>query len=561
MKTLALVGAFCLILAGRLAAETTSWPIYAETDDLATSTTERWIVWPFLHARENSEESLRALHPLYSRHRDKATSETYTSVLWPFLRSRYRPETPSATQRTSLSIEPILYSTTGREKISGEPFYYQYLLPFFFRGGQGGTSSGATDRKYTVFFPFIWYANDAKVVIPTFPKSRPQSFQAFWPFVGAFRGYWNRDLIEFIAWPFYVHSVDSSGIDQFEKTSVVWPFLSKYSGDPAAQNEGAGGGGIGGWGFWPFYHRVEKEGEFFRASFLWPLGHRRTGRISEKNLNEQDVTLFLPFYGKVRRPNFDYDMVFPVYGKLSMKGREVRGYGLGFYNEDDNYRTGVREHRLAWFIGRWTSDIEKRPEVAQERADPMRGGGVFPFYLDYENDSGTKTRKTIVWPFYTHKYTKYIDGEEWDRTYLAPFYTNRVRTTPDGLTTRKKFVFPFFRSTKQTDGTVKRNWLHLFPYTDSPPMDRHWAPLWTVYDRYEDPSTGAEGLDVAGGLYQNETDGAGTWRKKLEMLVFSTEKKDAPDQPREVHTQLFWGLAGYHKVGEKEQTELLWMKF
>src|SRR5690606_36445943 len=231
---------------------------------------------------------------------------------------------------------------------------------------------------------------------------------------------------------------------------------------------------------WPLWSHVARENEFRRGYFLWPLGHYRkelTPEPGDKELDE--MFLFLPFYGRVRDEKMDYDLVFPFCGRLDMEGRRVRGYALALYNENDNLRKGIREHRLLWFLIRWTSDIPREvgEEVAgEEPPDPMRGGGVFPIYLKRENES--KLRETIAWPIYSRRVDEYEDYVL-RRNYLLPFYGRRVTDFADGRESESGFLFPFYRWDETEEEKVYKSAPSLFPYSHSEPLDRNWAPVWS----------------------------------------------------------------------------------
>ncbi|MCB2156439.1 hypothetical protein KQI84_16310 [bacterium] len=539
-----LLGFALLILCGlHQSVRGEAFPIFSQADDMATTPgIETWAPWPFGHRISSSTESMTAFHPIFSYYKNKLNESREFHLLWPLVDWSYEKEAWGEKDRRRLTVLPLWYSASG--VADSGPYWLRYLFPLYFEGEQAERGG-----KYFIVFPFLWYARNAKLTVPLFPH-RPQNFTAVWPLAGDFRGYYNSDRTRFLLWPLFVESWDHEGDDPFKIYSLIWPFFSLYQSDNDA---------VHGFRVWPLFSRVKHEGEFTRAYWLWPLGHYRKGRISQKNDGQEEVLLFLPFYGKVRRPTYSYDMIFPFYGKLDMKGRKTRGYALALYNENDNLRTGIREHRLLWFLIRWTTNIPRDLSLTQgQEREGMEGGGFFPFYV-HRYMTG-KDQKTILWPFFSTNYDRYKDYE-FDRTYLMPLYSNQVKRYNDGNTEQRKYVFPFFRKWRMENGDEYRSVLHLWFYSKWDGIDRNWAPLWTVWEKRANTETGEARTHVVGHLYTYDKNWLGVERSAYNLLVFSTEKYTGPHRPEEHHTRFFWGLVGHHQLGEKKQWEFFGKRF
>lgn len=519
-----------------------AFPLFSQSHDLGTTpSVETWAPWPFGHRIDSTSESMTALHPVFSYYKNKVDESREFHLLWPLLAWSYRAEAWGETDRHRLGILPLWFSASG-VRDSG-PYWYRYLFPLYFEGEQAEAGG-----RYFILFPFLWYARNAQLAVPLFPR-RTQNFTAVWPLAGDFRGYFNRDRFRFLLWPLFVESWDRQGDDAFKVYSFIWPIFGLYQSDNDR---------IHGFRVWPLFSRVVREDEFTRAYWLWPLGHFRKGRISQTDDRQEDVLLFLPFYGKVRRPTYDYDMIFPFYGKLDMKGRKTRGYALAIYNEDDNLRTGIRNHRILWFLVSWTSEIPRDPELSHNGVrEGYRGGGVFPFYVSRTKSNAE--RRTILWPIYHEKSNRYED-HDFDRTYLMPFYANQVKQFDDGGTEARTFVFPFFRKWRLADGEQYRSILHLWFYTKWDGIDRNWAPLWTIWKKWENSETGESRSNLFGHLYTHDRNWLGVERSSYNFLIFRTEKFTGPNRPAEHHTRLFWGLVGHHRLGDKKQWEVFGMR-
>ncbi len=523
------------MLPGR--AEAQLFPIYSHDESFVDpEEKETWVAWPLFRTARTSDTMTVALHPLFSWHINDSTGEKNTHVLWPIFTSRYSPRGKKGVDERRNVLLPIYYSR--HETVKEKNVFDRFLLPFYFEGRQ------ETGGRYFVVFPFLWYAWNARLTVPFFPP-RTQTFAAVWPLFGDFRGYWNRKRIFFLLWPLYVYSTEGRGDDKMELYSVLWPLFGVYKGPK-----------VSGFRIWPFYSRVKKEGEFDRSYFLWPLGHHRTGVISDDNASTQTVTMFLPFYMKWRRPKVEFDMVFPFYGELRTKGRVSRGYALALFNQEWDYRKGTREDRLFWFLLRRKVPIKGWTEQEVD-PDATLGGGFFPFYVNTYNDK--KVDRRIVWPFYRYRWNKY-PTYEFTREYFVPFYSYQKKTFANGNYNMSQFLFPFFNKNKSLTDEYNTKVFHLFWFSRSPGMARNWTPLWTVWEKHVNRRTGAKMIAWCQQLWRYERNASGAERKKFNFLFVDYESVKRPGEEEVGHTRLFWGLIGRHKDPDLK-TEVLGIKF
>lgn len=532
-----LFAALCLVWSGSAAAQFA--PFFDErallTDEIES---EKTILSPAYEATTTSVTSTLALRPFWSRH-NEAGGGYITDGLYPIYEYRYKPETWQRGPYRRTSIFPLYFDRTQNLPDRGED-HDRLLLPFLFAGEE---SRGG---RYAIVFPFIWYAKLARLAVPIFPP-RPQSFQAIWPLYGDFHNFWNRDRITWVLWPLYVRSTEGEkGDPKYNRIdSLIWPVFGWVSG-PTTK----------GFRVFPLYSRVVQDDEFDRGYFLWPLGHFRSGKIAGKEAEEQELFFFLPFYGKMRRPNITFDLVFPFYGRLLMKGRESRGYFLAIYNEQKRFRDGVKDQRLFWFLFRRQTPIPI-PEGITPTEDPVTGGGFFPFYTRYHNE--TRERRTTLWPFGIYRWNRY-DDYEFKRTYVFPFFLNKIWNYDSGEVKQSKFLFPVYRTLINKDGSKSWNVLHLFPYARSEGLDRNWAPLWTVYSKRISAS-GSKTVKWIGKTHLREIAADGARRIETNAVLFNHRHETAVNGEVTASTQLLYGLLGRHQSPDGVKSELLWMKF
>lgn len=501
--------------------------LYLTSEQWRAGGTEGWFPWPLVHWQRGPEESLHALHPLFSTAAYREGDEVRTDILWPVVRWRYRGETPAFRRRIALHAFLVWFSGRGEDS-TGTHFHDRFLFPLYWQGGR------ETGERYFVLFPFVWYANGARVQVPVFPP-RPQRFAALWPLMGNFEGFWNRDRVRFVLWPIFVQSsVGAPGEDdRVVTTSIVWPITGIHRGPKTS-----------GFRLWPLFSRVHRKEEFTRAYWLWPLGHYRSEEPSVELPEGRDVTLFFPFYGSWRDHLMRYRLVFPFYGRLEMRGRRSRGYLLAIYNEHDRYRSGVREHRLLWLIVRWTSRIEVPDDfldsvTGRPLERPRTGGGVFPIYVSTRTD--TNRRTTVLWPI-GHRIVDEYDDYTFRRLYILPLYGAQTKDFADEREAHRRFFVPFYRTIRHEDGWRYQSAPHLFPYAESDPLDRNWAPVWTVWSKEAHEETGALRVRVLGNVWQNDRYKDGAARKRLDLFFFRTERSVDPEGERSHRTRLLFGL-------------------
>lgn len=497
----------------------------------ATKEEQNWSWLPFLHYSNNPEQKWWAVTPLYSVYEDKVQNRKSTHVLWPLWRSERRAQSWAAEDRRSWSVFPVFHSMREVDKRYG-PNKNQYLFPLYYQGSQPEQKG-----KYFILFPFVWYGENARMVVPLFPK-RPQTFAAVWPLMGHFENYWNRHTIDYVLWPLYVRSIEGQDpeVDKITHYSFIWPIFGYFDSKV-----------MGGFNVWPLVSRVEKKDDYIRAYWLWPLGHYRYEKVPEWTDKRSEETWFIPFYVDAKTPKYKFNMVFPFYGDLDMKGRRSRGYALAIYNTNENFRSGIRNHRLLWFLFRWTTKIDPNPRYDEFvlHPEPMQGGGFFPFYVKQKNSE--KLRVIAPWPIYTLK--KDFDADRtYTRQYLFPFYalTKKTYSVAENGEQRapevKRYIWPFYRKTTLKDGSTYTNIPQLFPTLDVEELDRNYAPFWSIYRAERDPKTGARNEMIFGSLYRTAKDSDGSRHKQLNLLVYKSKRSRSAEGERTGETQLLFGL-------------------
>lgn len=538
-----------LLIAPSTWADFSAFPLVHYRSGNTTDTMSLWAPWPFFQYTRTTDTLTVGIHPIMSWWKNYETGQSALHIVWPLVRRTYRPIAFKGENWKVLYLFPLLYF--GRGERGDEASLTRYLLPIYYQGKRGR-------GEHLIVFPFVWYARDARLIWPLFPQ-RPQTFFALWPFYGDFRGYWNRDRIVFFLWPLFVSSRKGTGDEAVHIDSLVWPLTGFYSGKKYS-----------GIRLWPLFSHVKKKDAFLRMYWLWPLGHHRSGLTPDEKTT-QTLTAFFPLYAHMRADNFEYDFLFPFYGNVKVGKRTSTGYMLAIYNTTENERTGIREHRLFWFLLRWKTTFPTQepepPPVAPptdddtpstpslfpvaEETDPETGWALFPIYARFSSE--VKKRMWILWPFYWYRWDRAREYE-FERTYLVPFYSTQERRWGDGTISRSTFVVPFFKSSLRRDGKTHRHWLHLWWYDSVDGLDRNYAPLWTFYEKDANQATGAERVRVCKGLYEYDRFPDGREQSGYNFLIFNTRSS-----PESAETSLAWGLFGYKREAREKRFRLLWL--
>lgn len=334
----------------------------------------------------------------------------------------------------------------------------------------------------------------------------------------------------------------------------------------------------------PFYFQGRDAlGETYFA--LFPAGgtiHEFFGRdelmfvlfpvFGKSRINDVKTTSVLwPIYSRTRGDGIQRDRVFPLYGKSILEEKYEKKFVLWpFWNSAEYFYPG--DSGKAWIL----FPLCGRAKMETERTLWL----VPPFFRFTKGER--QNRLYCPWPF-----IQKMESERADRLYVWPLWgrdryegvlNHRTfmfwpllwseRSESAGLSTTRRMAVPFFslqRSFQIEEGVPKedrveisRYWklwplmswrregevsrfrmLELWPVIDSPPVERNWAPLWTLYRRTAD----ADG------------------RVCRDVLWFAWHSEREPDAGR-TEWSLLKGLLAYKRQGEERSLRLFYfMRF
>ncbi len=349
-------------------------------------------------------------------------------------------------------------------------------------------------------------------------------YAALFPLGGEIRNFLWKDRIRFALWPLWAQSE----VNDVRTTDVLWPVVSRTT-TPDGHRER--------FRVFPFYAWSKNARQFEKHSVLWPVWtHARY--VNPKA--EGTAWVLFPLCGRVDLDSQKGWMFLPPVFQF------IRGDQLSrtfcpwpFYQRE----TGVREKLYFWPL------YGRRKDGALERRF-----WIWPLVIHEQNEWGfRKLNRWSVVPFY-HNVTKAENpaaagrrGAEGAPTAEGPAEAPRV------VANRTK-VWPLYsRLYDRDEGSYRLRLLDLWPVGHPPPVERSWAPLWTVLDCRV---RGADrDLDVLWGLYRDTRREGGARAFSL-FPVWRHERAEGDEGRR---WSVLKGLMAYDRTATNRQVRFLWL--
>jgi hypothetical protein len=318
---------------------------------------------------------------------------------------------------------------------------------------------------------------------------------------------------------------------------------------------------------------------------LFPLGgtiHEFLGRdeitfalfplFGKSRINDVKTTSVLwPVYSRTRGEGIRRDRVFPLAGKSVLEDKYEKRFILWpFWTAADYFHPG--DSGSAWIlfplIGRAEMDNERTlwllppffrftkgekedrlfcpwPFIQVKENEWHSKLYVWPLWGRDRFDGGLKHRTFALWPLLWSERTERENLTKIHRMALPFFYLERdYLNEPDVPEKDRKRISNYWKiwplmSWQREQETSRFRLLELWPIKNSPPIERNWAPLWTLFKR---------------------TDHEGIIRKELLWFLWQSEReKDAGRS----EWSLLKGLLSYKKDadGGGDVLRLFWIPF
>jgi len=328
-------------------------------------------------------------------------------------------------------------------------------------------------------------------LLPVFMAGRSQAgapYAGVFPLGGTWRNFFGYDRITFRLFPLYLHTRKAGAKGEH----WLWPIFAEVEGTDFRK-----------WRLFPLYGRKLQPGSWDARFVLWPFVHFGWSLNAAR---PGSAVMLLPLFGRIHREQAEgamthYTVLWPFF----------------------SYRRAPNAWRLhaPWPFLRLQRDEQQE----------LTATHIWPFYGD-RRAPGERSRYWL-WPFIQHQ--RVVSGEtEHERRYLLPFYYD-FRKQHKGERSVYRQIWPL--GTWQRDARGKRlRLLDLWPGRDLAPVQRNYAPFWTLYEYRE------------------------TERRREDRLLWGAWHYRR--QQSERHWSVLGGLIGHDQTArEGKRRRFLWLRF
>lgn len=328
---------------------------------------------------------------------------------------------------------------------------------FVFAYGSDFDTEDPGSRRRTWIMPVVFMGRD---------RNGADYFAVF-PLGGTLREFWGRDTISFVLFPLYSRST----LHEISTWNVLWPLISGTEGEDLHRFR-----------VFPFYGHSVKKGRYDKTFVLWPIWTH--SRYMVRNGSGTAWMLF-PVAGRIRMENQEGWMVLPPFIRWTRGPTICRGM---FPWPFVQYSSGKEEKLYFW-------PLAGRKTTADSRYQFL----IWPIFSQWEGDRGE---------------------EHIRRVGAAPLVFSERRTppgTPEASAHSACFkLWPLFWYERKQDRSFWRT-LDLWPVPRSEPIERNFAPFWSLYTHRR---TGAQTEDeLLWGLWRHRRGEEGAVRASFFPLV------------------------------------------
>ena len=363
-------------------------------------------------------------------------------------------------------------------------------------------------------------------VIPVWFQGRDAtgtSYAALFPLGGEIRNFLLQDRIRFVLWPLW----SESWIRDVHTTDVLWPIWSRTTTPD---------GHLEKFRVFPFYMHSKNERLYDKHSVLWPVW-THAHYVHPKA--EGTAWVLFPLCGRVNLNSQKGWMVLPPLFQFIRGDKMSRTFcPWPFYQRE----TGLREKVAVWPLYGW------RKDDALER-----WYWLWPLVVHEKNHWATTHRNRWgVVPFYNNVTTS-VDIQPPVAGEGDPVAADAAPPPRRVVANRTKLWPVYSRVYDLEEQTYRLRLLELWPSGHPAPVERSWAPLWTLLD-YRAHGEQSD-LDVLWGLGRYT-------RREEDARAFSLfplwrhERAEAEGARR---WSVLKGLLAYDRTAKTRQVRFLWL--
>jgi hypothetical protein len=330
-----------------------------------------------------------------------------------------------------------------------------------------------------------------------------EGYVGVFPIGGKIHEILGRDRVTFALFPLWMHST----VNEAETTDVLWPIYSRTEGE-----------GLDRVRVFPFYGKSSLEGKYEKRFVMWPFwtwarykyaGSSGTGYI-----------------------------VFPLWGHIDLTDQESWMFLPPLFRFHEG-------QSLDYMYAPWP--------IVQKSSGQIEKFYLWPLWGKKRMHGVTSS--FALWPLFWRE--KIDRGDSIKRRFVAmPFVYSAVRRARDNeekVLARYHKIWPLFSYRREADVSRFRV-LALWPLEHTAPIERSWAPLWTLAHRTR-VGERAE-TELLWGLYRHCSEGESYCYDSL-FPLYSWRRDESGDiKTRE--WSLLKGLIGYKREGGQRSFRLLY---
>ncbi len=446
-------------------------PLFDYTYDREKNINRYNILGPFITIETGPEKEDRIYRPFYADTQDKKKDTADTDYIYPLGNYKKTPE--------------------------GE---FSRFTPFY-------TSRAEGKKGDFGFFPVFWGKTEDG-----------EKYGGFFPIYGNFKKRFGKDEIRFFLWPVYTNVRE----DKTETTDIIWPIFSKTTGEKED-----------GFGIWPLFGYRDKEGEYSKRFFLWPLIYNNKTRLDTARPTEYKA--FLPFYSSETSP-----------------GRVTKSVLWPFFNylHDEEEELTLRD--FPW------------PIIQKGEGRNFRVFRVFPVFGFREKEESES--RFFLWPVYTYERYRPEDSEKVVHRFLliSKYEYENPKSQIQNPKSLQLRLWPLFNYKNKKDGGTLFHFPEIIPI-ETEGFEKNYAPIFRLYEYQSTPppSPSIEAGDkkegemesrLLWGLYSHKKNSFGDFIS-LSFLLNYEKRED------ESKFSLLKGLLEFGKKKDKGYMKIFYIPF
>lgn len=327
-------------------------------------------------------------------------------------------------------------------------------------------------RRRRWLLPFLFEGRDAV----------GQRYAALFPLGGTIHEFLGRDEIAFALFPLFV----SSRINDVQSTSVLWPVFSRTRGEGVRRDR-----------IFPLYGRSRRAGVYEKRFVLWPIWNDAHYLHPEE---EGRVWILFPLIGRAELAHEQTWWLLPPLFRFTRGDRQDKLFCPWPFIQKVNDK--VHDKLYLWPL--WGRD--------------QYAGGI-------------NHRTFVLWPIFWSERTAQGDITKTRRIAMPFFYLERDVLNEEGVPKKQRRelsrewkLWPLMNGQRDETGSRFRM-LDLWPVNEDAPVERNWAPVWTLFEHREEKDRTQTRL--LWGLWTSNTDRSakqGKWSLLNGLLEYHHSK-------------------------------------